>query len=454
MSTTIEAPETELHRPAGRTEADPPPVILVPGAQASRLVDTAGQPVWPGRPVSFLNRNAFRRLSDPLAPGASADTETIIASDIIRGVLGKDFYGGMVESLEQRVCGPCVLPDAIGPDTRCILFPWDWRLDLMAAAGQLNRVIDRLRQARGEPDLKVDLVAHSAGGIVARYFIRFGGRDVLDTPPERVHVDFAGASKVRKAALIAVPNNGTHFGLRLMMRGDQVGLVKLHPELLTVMPGAYQVLPHPDQEWLIDNDGRPVGRDLYDIETWRELRQSIFDPESARRVRQGPGGECRLAALTEVFARGLERGRRMQLALSRPVPDPFAYEVFAGDCLPTPARFLEEHLDGQAYLRFSANDIASPKPGIDYASLMQSAGDGWVTRGSALGRESDPAPFDVHNIVFGCLDHARVATLDSVRNTLLGILALADAERQGTAAPSPAHQANRHRDEWHGSSVA
>jgi alpha-beta hydrolase superfamily lysophospholipase len=36
-----------------------------------------------------------------------------------------------------------------------------------------------LRRLQGDPTLKVDIVAHSAGGLVARYFVRFGAVDTL-----------------------------------------------------------------------------------------------------------------------------------------------------------------------------------------------------------------------------------------------------------------------------------
>lgn len=411
--------------PTVAVPADPAPVILVPGAEASTLATPEGDLVWAAGAAQLLDPRTFERLSRPLTPGGQGG-ERFVPTDIIRSVLGTDYYGGMIESLEQRVGGPCVLPEAIEPQTSCVLFPWDWRLDLNEAAARLDRLINRLREAKREPDLRVDLIAHSAGGIVVRYFIRFGARNVLDDPPERVQVDFAGAGKVRRAALIAVPNDGTLFGLGLMMRGHRVGMVELRPELIAVMPGAYQVMPHPDRPWLIDSEGRPLARDLYDPATWRILEQSIFAPEVMRRVREGPDAERRLAALQDWFALALERGRRMQLALSRRVAQPFGYDLFAGDCTPTPARFVEERSSGRARLRFAPEEIEAPQPGLDYAALMQRSGDGWVTRGSALGREAGAPPFRVDNAVFGCLEHAAMPAEHSVRHTLLGLLALAD----------------------------
>jgi triacylglycerol esterase/lipase EstA (alpha/beta hydrolase family) len=87
---------------------------------------------------------------------------------------------------------------------------------MSAAAARLDAVIDRLRRARREPGLRVNLVAHSAGGLVVRHFIRFGAHDVLDQPLGEVQSSFAGAGKVRRVTLIATPNNGSELGLRVV----------------------------------------------------------------------------------------------------------------------------------------------------------------------------------------------------------------------------------------------
>ncbi len=138
----------------------------------------------------------------------------------------------------------------------------------------------------------------------------------------------------------------------------------------------------------------------------------------------------------------MERGRRFQLAISKPVDSPVAYDVFAGDCRPTPARFLEEPIAGNPRLRFDPSEIASSLPGVDYVRLMVGAGDGWITWDSALGRGSG-SPFRVANTVLGCLGHTEMMGSDSVRNTLLGLLHLADDSFPG---PSPARLADRALD--------
>jgi hypothetical protein len=75
----------------------------------------------------MLNPDAFERLA--LHPGAGG-AGPLTPTNIIRGIPGQDYHGGLMARLEQRAGGPCVLPNAALRESRCILFPWDWRLDL------------------------------------------------------------------------------------------------------------------------------------------------------------------------------------------------------------------------------------------------------------------------------------------------------------------------------------
>ncbi|MDQ6981969.1 MAG: hypothetical protein Q9M08_03030 [Mariprofundus sp.] len=60
------------------------------------------------------------------------------------------------------------------------VFFYDWRMGIPHNAARLNDLIDQIRRDYGMPKLKVDIVAHSMGALVTRYFIRYGSRDVLD----------------------------------------------------------------------------------------------------------------------------------------------------------------------------------------------------------------------------------------------------------------------------------
>jgi triacylglycerol esterase/lipase EstA (alpha/beta hydrolase family) len=86
--------------------------------------------------------------------------------------------------------------------------------DIPAAAGQLASFVDAVLAATGAP--KVDIVGHSQGGMMPRYYIDFLG----------------GASKVDKLIGLAPPNFGTTLGGLTLLAGD-LGLLGVFNTILS-----------------------------------------------------------------------------------------------------------------------------------------------------------------------------------------------------------------------------
>ncbi len=411
------------------------PLIVIPGLMGSRLISSeTGEEVWGADLWTLLTGRGLERLDLPIAsPHFRENRDDLVPAGVIRTAPGWDFYGRLIDTLTTAGGYTCVPATGVGPEADCVLFAWDWRRDLVEAAAELDRLVGRVRAVRGDPGLQVDLVAHSAGAMVARYFLRFGGRDVLDREPAEVEVDLAGAAKVRKAVLIGAPNLGSIYGLQRAMRGEQVGLVRIAPEIMATMPSIYQLLPHPERTWMINRRGEVVEERLYEPETWRALREGIFDPAARRRVRaDSPAPEVAEAYLQQLerhFARALERGERFHRALSIPVVEtPTAYIVFGADCIITPAVCLTEMVDGEPKIRLQPDEVARPIDGIDYERLMLEPGDGRVARGSLLARDSlgpertADAPFPIDNLLFGCDEHPELPGEFLLRHNLLAAL--------------------------------
>ena len=57
---------------------------------------------------------------------------------------------------------------------------YDWRKDNIVAVRKLHALIEQIRVDYGDPNLRVDIIAHSNGGLIANYYLRYGPRDVLD----------------------------------------------------------------------------------------------------------------------------------------------------------------------------------------------------------------------------------------------------------------------------------
>lgn len=366
-----------------------PPLILIPGLLASRLIDPeTDRRVWPPNLLMLFTGWRMRELEMPVPFDPTARPARLTPTGLVLSRPRRDYYASLLDALETAGYD-CVPQHRLTAETSCVLFSWDWRRGFVTAAADLQQLVDEIRARRGDPALRVDLIGHSAGAMIARYFAAFGGADVVTT--DAAAVPDPGPSSARRLVLIGPPNDGSLFGAQRLVRGYRLSVLTVRPEVLATFESAYQLLPHPAREWLVDHRGRPVERDLYDADTWRELGASIFDPAVRERVASrfdsASQAEARLRALERRFAEGLKRGRRFHEAISRAAdvgaPDT-DFLVVGSDCEPTPRRLLVEEIDGRRVLRLHPDEVARPLPGIDYAALMRDPGDGRVTRKSLL----------------------------------------------------------------------
>lgn len=413
------------------------PVIVIPGVLGSRLRQrTTGREVWPGGLLDLITGRRFRDLEVPES-GAADDPDSLAVGGLFFEAFGEDHYGEILRTLEGPGGYRCVPSDAITNDADCVVMAWDWRLDFVDAAARLEQVVNEIRELRGDPRQKVDIVAHSAGGLVARYYLRFGGRDVLDreTIDEEQVVGRTGDAAVRRAILIGTPNYGSVTALQMAMRGADTGpgLATIPPEVLATMPGLFEILPNPARTWMIDIHGQRVDLDLFDLRTWRDHEWSIFDPAIRRRILDSAAsasqGEADLRMREAKFRHGLERGRRFHRALSAPLKETSTqYVAVGGDCDLTPSRCLLETVGGRTMVRLTPGEIRHPLPGVNYSKLMLEPGDGRVTKASLLARESlDPAStqpgfFPLAYVILICRGHSELPSDVTFRDNLLNIL--------------------------------
>ncbi len=418
----------------GTPASGQPPVIVIPGILGSKLRDPAsGEEIWPG-PLSSLVFGAKEHLALPFDPTALQPSGEARPDGLFEAVLGSDFYGEILHTLEHEGGDRRTTPgepvgDARG--RRYYVFAYDWRQDNVRTAAKLDAFIEQVRRDYGDPQLKVDIVAHSMGGLVTHYFLRYGAQDVLPIlHRDDFRVSDAGAAKVRTAILLGTPNLGSANSLHGFIEGAEVGLRRIPTEVLATMPSAFQLFPHPINDWLIDINGEPLDRDLFDVEIWRRFEWSVFSPEAIARLQ--PRGAAYLADLQRLFEANLERARRFVWSLSvRPEKDAgVRIVVFGGDCSLTPARLLVEEVGGDSMARLHPEDIAQPRPGVDYGRLMLEPGDSQVTKPSLLAREKlDPTAerhrwlfFPLAYSFFLCEEHQKLTGNMSFQDNLLNVL--------------------------------
>lgn len=385
------------------------PLILVPGMLGSRLArrDT-GEELWPGSTTKLLT-SGYEDLALPIDPATLEPVDDgLEPSGLFDAAIGQDFYGRMLRVLRE-VGG--YLPSrpgqrVVAQKARLYVFTYDWRQDNVATARRFDEFIEQIRRDYGDPELRMDVIAHSMGGLIVRYYQRYGTEDVLDG--NTFPVTGAGAGKLRRVVLLGVPNQGATLAIHKFLNGYQVGISRLPIEGVATMPGLFQFFPNPAVNWVVTVDGKPLKIDLFDVETWRQYRWSIFDDRVRRRIVQQPDVYPAPEVFERWFEKRLERARRFAWSLMVPTGPVRLPEILnaGGDCLPTPRRLVIEDVDGELIARLTPEQIARPWRGIDYERLMFEPGDGSVTRSSLLVRQEMDVDVPPHEYTRGGLGHA------------------------------------------------
>ncbi len=434
------APKPDLARlyESSRNTSSQPPVVLIHGLMGSKLRDRqTGKEIWP-RGIATLVKDGFWPVALSIDPKTlKARPQRLEPFAITDQIVGIDFYQSIMRTLEQYGGYLRTKPGTPVKDSkkRYYVFVYDWRLDMADIAGQLADFIDRIRADYGQPDLQVDIVAHSMGGLVSRYYLRYGRTDVLqgnDFP-----VTLEGTRHVRRSVLLATPNLGSAPALQSLVLGRRLGVVHIPPEVLATMPSIFQLLPHGMLNPLYDPAGKPLDIDIFDARIWRQKQWSIFNPDTRERILahfdDEEAGTEYYDRLSRFFAYTLERARRFQWSLTVKLPKhSHEFVVMGGDCHLTPSHLVvEKDPDSQhETVRAWPSRVEHRVKGVDYERLMLEPGDGKVTKSSLLARNTlDPTvarhwyvDFPLDYPIFLCEKHDRIPGNIFFQDNLLHIL--------------------------------
>ena len=428
---------SRLYASGATEEARTPPVILIPGILGSRLLDKhKHREVWPGSTLHLL-AGSKQDLVLPFDPVTLRPIDDgFEASGLFEEVLNADFYGAILRTLRQS--GGFV-PGKLGTHAdprlrRYYVFAYDWRQDNVTSAKRLDALIEQIRHDYDDPTLKVNVIAHSMGGLVIRYYLRYGTVDALEGDGD-FPLNMRGAAKIGTAVLLGAPNLGSVSSLQSMILGHSVGLRRVQPEVLATMPSIYELLPHPLTDWSVDPSGKDLDLDLYDVTTWKRLQWSVFDPDVIARLRsrfnRPAEADAYISALQAYFGRNLERARRFIWSVTFEEPtSSVKFVVFGGDCVLTPARIVIEPQQGRSLARLFPEDVQHKVSGVDYSRLMLEPGDGAVTKPSLLAREAlnpvaprnDALFFPLAYAFFLCENHTRLTGNINFQDNLLNVL--------------------------------
>lgn len=430
------------------------PVVIIPGILGSKLEDARnGRVVW-GKLFDLRALTVHESLVQPSAGGydgvelpiASTDfrqdrdnlvpTTIMDSFTIIPHIAEVKVYRRLLEAL--AVCG--YRPGAIqscGRGANAAVFAYDWRRDIVETAQALATRIHEIQVNIGDPKTRVDIVAHSMGGLIAEYYLLYGGEDVLDHDPLPPPT-YAGAANVRRLILLGSPNEGSLEALRELHEGYRVGLRRISNLATFTMPALYELLPDPAAVRRIDANGRTTNVDLYDSATWQIYGLGAFSPGS----RRGFLRECRLdfphnwrersaeisGQLVRFLGAALTRSHRLHAALARfaTEPPPTKVDLIGSSSRPTLATAeLRATPHGWRLVLGAVSSNRGPR------SLPPAPGDGTVTASSFTWGEFDaprrgggrPATAAGFPVTWVDEEHARLPANDEVLARIVALLA-------------------------------
>ncbi len=311
-------PIRENYREAAKIDTRNP-VIVIHGILGARLTQrSTGRVVWGAfnsDSVSPKTPEGSRLIALPLeipAPTAYDPGQAEVFADgpletldvgLTFPVLSVNVYRNIIRTLGAGGYRDPWLVDRNSPvysedHFTCFTFFYDWRRDNVANALLLAKFIEdtriniyhtariKIAELRSTGDsaaseraqrlerwlekgFKFDIVAHSMGGLIARYYLRYGSED-LPADGGLPQLTWAGSAEIDRLILVATPSLGAMQAFSNLLNGRQEAkiLPYYHPALLGTMPAIYQLLPRRRHGLVLDLKGQPTDINLYDARVW------------------------------------------------------------------------------------------------------------------------------------------------------------------------------------------
>lgn len=212
-------------------------------------------------------------------------------------------------------------------------FSYDWRKDVRESAGALCARIEQL-VAEGGGMRKVNIVAHSMGGLVTMHCLLHGGAQTGGRP-------WAGAEHVKRVVIIGTPFTGGPGIFDDLLVGTETlrNRALMAPEALFTFASAFQLLPE-RSDFFVDAEGRPVELDAFDPAVWLKQGWGPFADPALRE------DEAYRAQLVRMLDAHLELYEALAPRRGLP-PPPFETLVVVGTGRPTVSgmRMVDGKLD-------------------------------------------------------------------------------------------------------------
>src|SRR3984957_2361794 len=285
------------------------PGIVIPGIFGTQLTDPETKTIVWGQftgkeMVANFSAEQLRLLSLPMAQGKDLKDlrDTVIPSSVLEVVkvrvlglpLDVNAYKDMIDALEfgGYYGGYTKMGDGRKYDTS-FTFGYDWRRDLVETAKQLHAFIQEKKkylQKKYEEvygvkdyDVKFDIVAHSMGGLIARYYLLYGDAD-LPADGSAPVVTWKGARNIDKAIIVGTPNAGYLDAFTELVEGMVFapGVPRIEPATAGTWPTYYEMMPVPTSGMVVNKNGEKL--DLNDLALRNRMKRGWPDPRQDREL--------------------------------------------------------------------------------------------------------------------------------------------------------------------------
>ena len=277
------------------------PIIVVHGFQGANLKNSkTDKNIWgefKGSDSFYMNDEKLRNLSHPMEKGKKL---TELHDDIIPdGILDNVQVSVMGITVESVAYQPLIDELVFGgyqPENRPLahdkhfnslfVFAYDWRKDLPYNARELDKFIKEKKKYIQKKykefydiedfDVQFDVIAHSMGGLLSRYYLRYGAQDLPEdgSIPE---ITWAGSKHLDRIIIVGTPNAGYLDTFLEMLEGAK--WINLPPAVLGTFPTYYQMLPAPSTKSILYSDSNEMV-DVFDPKVWEKHKWGIMGADA------------------------------------------------------------------------------------------------------------------------------------------------------------------------------
>jgi len=209
------------------------PVLIIPGITGTDLFNESTL-IWPDL-LGMLGSSSDQFILNNLNLNLEGESiQTITTGDInriteITPFFRLDIFQSLINDIENT---------GYGPENSYFIFPYDWRLNLDSSISLLNTRIETIKTLTNFN--KIDIIAHSMGGLLAEDYI-----------------DQYGHDSINKLIFVGTPHLGSPKSAKTIMHGDNLSIPFLNrgtvKELSKNMPSIYELLPN--QNYFSETNG-------------------------------------------------------------------------------------------------------------------------------------------------------------------------------------------------------